>query len=481
MKKTLLALAVSALSANAFAANVDYTIATPVVNTIATELALPTNGAVTTSDQLTWNLGFSISPNTQRYIRISLSNGAKFTAAPQLKVEDTVSAPPVAAINGVISQGGAGQSFAILEVSPAVNVAPTAKVTVTLAGLNLTGKKDVDVAYQLFETAVDAVQGGNQLAGAAAAPYIRFASGLNAKFEPFNVQRVIDVNANPSSTAFTGALDANSAKIGGVAIDVVAGLVNYSMALVTLPQLVTTGTALEVEGDFSAAAKTGAALNVAAVKLNGTAVDTDGASATTLTATKATFVIDDAVQGNPAAPSYIPVVYHVATGAAATAIAPSSYTANYKVVPVTGTSTASVNLGKIGELAKNGASQYVDLALKPGGAFQNYVRISNKTNVAGNVYITVINDAGAQQTVKLGEVAGQSDTLAARSSTTQINIQQIFDAAAAKGLALSGDGKLRLLVDGEFPGAGTTTEANNYGLSVQTYSVAKDGNSFNTF
>ena len=471
MKKTLLALAVSALSANAFAANVDYRVATPVVNTIATELALPAAGLVTTADTLTWDLGFSITGNTQRYIKVSLTNGAKFTAAPTLTAG-------TAAVPGVISQGGSGQSFAILEVSPAANIAPTEPVVLTLANLNLTGKNNVDVSYQLFETAVDAVAGTNPLVNKAAAPYIKFASGLNAKFEPFSVQRVINVAANPSSTAFTGALDANSAKIGGVAIDVVAGLVNYSMGAVTLPQLVTTGTALEVEGDFSAGLKAAGALNVAAVKLGGAALDATGTSASTLTATKATFVIDAAVQGNPATPTYVPVVYHVD---GTTAIAPSSYTANYKVVPATGTSTASVNLGKIGELAKNGASQYVDLALKPGGAFQNYVRISNKTNVAGNVYITVINDAGAQKTVKLGEVAGQSDTLAARSSTTQIEIQQIADAAAAKGLVLPSESKLRLLVDGEFPTNGTTIDANNYGLSVQTYSVAKDGNSLNTF
>lgn len=476
MKKTLLALAVSAFGANAFAADVDFTVTNPIVNTIATELALPANNAVTTTDTLTWDLGFSVTTATQRYIKVSLTNGAKFTNDPSLVVG---SGP--AESTGALSQGGAGQSFVIMEVTPAGNLTPIDDVVVTLAGLTLTGKNEVGVSYQLFETAVDAVNGTNALVNVAAKPYIKFGTGLVATFQPFNVQRVIDVAANPTSSAFTGALDANSVKIGAVAIDAVPGLVNYSMAPVALTNLVGTGTALEVEGDFSAGLKTAGALNVAAVKLGGDADDANGVSASSLTATKATFVVDAAVQGDPATPSYVDVVYHVGTGAAATAIAPSSYFANYKVVPATNTTTASVSLGKIGELAKNGASQYVDLALKPGGAYQNFVRISNKTNVAGNVYVTVIADDGQQETVNLGDIAGQTNTLAARSSTTQISIQQIFDAAAAKGLTLSGEGKLRLLVDGEFPVNGNTDNANDYGLSVQTYTVSKDGNSFSTF
>lgn len=470
MKKTLLALAVSALSANAFAANVDYRVATPAVNTIATELALPAAGLVTTVDTLTWDLGFSITANTQRYIKVRLTNGAKFTNAPTL----TAGTVPV---TGVISQGGAGFDYAILEVSPTANIAPTEPVVVTLANLNLTGKNDVGVSYQLFETAVDAVAGTNPLVNKAAAPYINFANGVAVRVQaPTDAQRIIDVGATPSSSKFVGAPATTTATIGNVAVAVVPGLVTYNTATTAaLTDLVAAGTSLVVSGDFSAAVPVaGGAIPPAAVTLN-------GVNASAVTANSATFTVGTtAIGAIPAVgnPTYHALVY---TPNGTTAIVPSVYNALYDVTPATGTSTADVNLGKIGELAKNGASQYVDLALKPGGAFQYFVRISNKTNVAGNVYITVINDNGDRQTVKLGEVAGQSDTLGARSSTTQISIRQIFDAAAAKGLALSGEGKLRLLVDGEFPTNGTTIDANNYGLSVQTYSVAKNGNSLNTF
>lgn len=436
MKKTLLALAVSALSVNAFADNVDYSV-TPITapNTIATELGLPTGNLVTTVDTLTWNLGFSITANTQRYIKVSLSNGAKFKNNPALAVSGVL---------GVISQGGAGFDYAILEVSPNANIAPTAKVVVTLDNLTLTGKTNVDVAYQLFETAVDAVQGGNQLAGFAASPYLRFANGVAVSVKaPTDAQRIIDVAATPSSSKFV-APATTTAIIGSVAVDVVPDLVTYNTNVdATLADLVAGGTSLVVTGDFSAAA---AAANVTL----------GGLAAANITANSATFTRGTTAIGD--IPAGGPVLFEdlVYTVNGTTAIVPSVYSALYDVTPAANTTTADVNLGKIGELAKNGASQYVDLALKPGGAFKNYVRISNKTNVAGNVYITVINDNGDRQTVKLGEVAGQSDTLGARSSTTQIDIQQIFDAAADKGLALSGDGKLRLLVDGEFPTNGTT-------------------------
>lgn len=134
-------------------------------------------------------------------------------------------------------------------------------------------------------------------------------------------------------------------------------------------------------------------------------------------------------------------------------------------------------------LAKNGSNVYVDLALNPNGAFQNFVRISNKTNTAGNINLTVIADNGAQAQIALGDVAGQaSSELGARASTTQINIKDIFDAAQAAGLSLSGENKLRLLVDGEFIGGDETNAlSNDYGLSVQTYTVATDGTTFSTF
>lgn len=480
MKKTLLALAVSSLATSVFAADIDYRVTNPGVNTIASELNLPTNGQVVTTDDLTWNLGFSVTAATQRYVRVSLTNGATFTATPTLQA-DTAGTPTA----GVYSQGGIGQSYVIFEVTPTSNFTPTTDVVLTLNGITLTGKTDVGVSYQLFETAVDAVNNTDALVTAAAAPYITYGAGLSALFQPASTRRIIDVSATPTSTAFVatgGVATASVAVIGGFAVDAVANRLDYDFTgpSVTLADLVAAGTNLQIDGDFSAGLKTAGVVNTNAVQLSTAATPLVPATpATTVTASRATFTLDTNALGTVGTtPVYVPVVYSVD---GTSAIQPSVYSGVYNVVPATGTTTASVSADRIGELAKNGASQYVDLALNPNGAFENYVRISNKTGVEGNVYITVFADNGQSVTIDLGDVEGQSTVLGARSSTTQMTVKQIFTAAEAAGLILSGERKLRLLVDGEFPTQGNTTNANDYGLSVQTYTVATDGTTFSTF
>ncbi|MFD2836473.1 hypothetical protein ACFS3C_07700 [Azotobacter vinelandii] len=82
----------------------------------------------------------------------------------------------------------------------------------------------------------------------------------------------------------------------------------------------------------------------------------------------------------------------------------------------------------------------------------------------------MIADDGSTASLALSDVEGQPAELAARASTTQMRIDDIYAAAVAKGFALSGQGKLRLVVEGEVPS-----------LDVQTYTVSKDANSFATF
>lgn len=455
MKKTLLALAITALSANAFAANVDYTVATPVVNTIATELNIPGTNVITTVDTLTWDVGFSITANTQRYIRVTLGGGATFSTAPTMAVDG---------VAAVLSQGGTPTtSYAIFEVSPAANVLATADVVLTLANLKITGKNSISAAYSLYETAVDAVNSTNALASKPAAPYVNFASGLSTKVQSLGTQKVINVSATPASSTFTGALTATTAKVAGVAIDAVAGLVTYNTAVAaTLANLVAAGTQLVITGDFSAGVQAAGLPVVGTAKLG-------GVDATSMTATTATFLLNENAVGAPATPTYVDVVYTVGGTAA---ITPAVYTGLYDVVTDAVATTSDVNLGQTTELAKNGASEEVNLALNPNGVYSNFVRISNTSSIAGEVFLTVINDAGASKSIKLQDIAGQTATnvLGAGASTTQINIQSIFAAAEAKGLVLTGEKKLRLVVDAQVPS-----------IDVQSITVAKDSNSFATF
>jgi len=470
MKKTLLALAVAALSANAFATDIDYTAAAPGVNTVATELSLPAQNLLTTDDNLTWDLGFSLTTATKRYVKITLTGGATFTTAPDLQV--------AGADNGVVVQGGTGANFVIFEVTPAANRAQTDDVVLNLNDLTLAGKTNVGVSYQLFETAVDAVNGTNALASRAAAPYLNFASGLATRVEGFDTQRVIDVAADPASTAFSGAVDANTAKIGAVAIDVVPNLVTYTTAnALTLTDLVAAGTQLVVNGDFSAGLKDGnGELQVGTVTLDSDAdAATAAVAANSITATSATFVLNAAALGDTAAPVYADIFYTVNGN---DVIVPSSYSATYDVTAAGNTTTADVNLGKVGELAKTGSSVDVELALTPAeGAFQNFVRITNLTSLAGNVYLTVFNDAGRSVSFPLSAVSGQNAGLEANGSTSLIDIKAIYAAAQAADATFAlanGRDKLRLVIDGEFGD-------NNRGIEAQAISLSKDGQSFSTF
>lgn len=453
MKKTLLALAIAGLGTNAFAANVDYTVANPVPNTIATELSVPANNTITTVDTLTWDLGFSITQNTQRYIRVTLGGGATFANPPALTV---------GGVAAVLSQGGTNtSSFAIFEVSPAANVAANAAVVLNLNNLTITGKNSISAAYSLYETAVDAVNQTNQLAGKAAAPYVNFASGLAIKVESLDTRRVIDVSADPSSTQFTTGL---TTQIGGVAIDAVPGLVTYNTATpATLASLVANGTALVVNGDFSAGVKNGAGVIApATVKL-------DGVDANTVTATAATFVVNANALGDPALLNYFPITYTVS---GTTAITPATYTGVYDVVSNAAANTADVNLGTLSTLAKNGDTTDVVLALTPGGAYQNFVRITNLTNITGNVFVTVYNDEGKSATFPLSAV-GVNAGLEAQGSTKLIPITDFYAAAQATDPSFAvaqGRDKLRLVIDGEFSS-----------IDAQAITLSRDANSFSTF
>ena len=468
MKKTLLALAVAALSTNAFAADIDYTDATPAVNTVATELSLPAQNLLTTDDNLTWDLGFSLTTATQRYVKVTLTGGATFTAAPDLDVAGDA---------GVVAQGGTGANFVIFEVTPIANRAQTDDVVLNLNNLTLAGKTNVGVSYQLFETAVDAVNGTNALVSRAAAPYLNFASGLATRVETFDTQRVIDVSADPASTAFSGAINATTAKIGAVAIAAVPGLVTYNTGnALTLAGLVANGTQLVVNGDFSAGLKNNGVLQVGTATLDH---DADGGTtpavvASNITATSATFVLNTAALGDTVGPVYADIFYTVNGN---DVIVPSSYNATYDVTAAANTTTADVSLGKVGELAKTGSSVDVELALTPAeGAFQNLVRITNLTNLAGNVYITLFNDAGRSVSFPLSAVSGQNAALEANGSTSLINIKAIYAAAQATdatfGLA-NGRDKLRLVIDGEFGDEGR-------GIEAQAISLSKDAQSFST-
>ncbi|WP_312724922.1 hypothetical protein [Stutzerimonas kunmingensis] len=188
----------------------------------------------------------------------------------------------------------------------------------------------------------------------------------------------------------------------------------------------------------------------------------------------------------------------------ATAIPETRLNASFQPTAASAFQVASKDFTPAGVIKRDGSSQQVDLVLNPQSVYDNFVRITNKSGIAGKFVIEVINDAGESKSISLSEVAGQnSDIINAGASTSQINAKDVYRAAEAKGLTLSAASKLRFVVTGEVQstqyeyarnvegtiatGDGTvsttaTTVVNtNDGISVQSYTVARDGNSFATF
>lgn len=465
MKKTLLALAVSTLATGAFAANVDHTgPAAPTLNNIAREVVpvtAPTD--LTTTDSIIWTQGFSTT--NQNLVRIDLPAGVTFTANPSLGADDGTNT-----LSSTVSAGGAGQSFVLFQLNGTTTVDQAGDVTLTLAGLRVTSQADISVRYRLYDDQVEANNATTRTLQDRTFGYASFGAGLVFASANPGVSRQIDVGATPSSTLFTNTT-ATSTAFGGLNLRV-ANAVTYGTTLTTgnelaLADLIGTNPVLTVSGDFSAISGT-----VANTTLGGLA-----AAGVNTAETAVTYNLDTAVTTvlNAAA------LVYAADGT--TVIAPSEYNASLALGTGAQMTAAPAVVTNFATLAKNGSTVYVDLALNPNGAFENFIRISNKTNNAGNISLTVIADNGAQQQIALGDIAGQTTSeLGARASTTQISVKDIFAAAQAAGLSLSGENKLRLLVDGEFiGGAEDNALSNDYGLSVQSITVSKDGNSFSTF
>ncbi|HBS78863.1 MAG: hypothetical protein CMK99_01655 [Pseudomonas sp.] len=450
MKKTLLALAVTALSANAFA--VDLNAANSDAINFASEIKLPAVLTDTAANNLDVKvqLGFSATAGVKRYVRFDLTN-AQFETP--VIAGDLTEGGAVALADSIAVGGTKGSTSVVIEITPATTLANNAVLTLALANIKATGA-DASIQYRLYETGVDANAGNNSTLAAKSGKLFGFKSALNAKVTVKGAEQKIDVTQESKFFVDVAKGDVTNV-VGKLTVGVNPAVYSAAGATVALTDLVDSAK-VEVAGDFTAGLKD------ADGKLLATAAVLTGATASEVTAAKATYTVDPAT-GLVDAPLTLTVD-------GKTALATQTFTAKLVPVAKAAYTVNSVDLGVLGELQKNGSSESLNLALKPGGVYQNYVRISNTSNLDGKFFITVITDEGKTATVNLSDVAGQPATLAARASTTQMTIQQIFDAATAKGLALSGEGKLRLVVEGEVPS-----------LSAQMYTTSKDGNSFDRF
>lgn len=460
MKKTLIALAIAGLSFNAAAA-VDFDAATPATAKFASEIKFDaTNGTVLTNaanalDVIT-KVGFSISSNNQRYVRFDVTGGEFDDAAIVAADLDLV----VASGTFGTTVSSKGKGFVIFEIKDtAAAIAADAQIKF-LPRLKVKAGNTVNVTYKLYETAVAAV--ANDPAQALAnksANVVTFTPALAAKFVATTPAK-IDVSAE--SKKFEGGAVTNT--VGKLAVGVTGARWTDGLAA-EMADLVVAGSKVEVTADLSAAKKQAAD----ATKVDVTALQLDGVDASTIDATKATFDLV-AVLGDVTTDP-VTTVDLVLEVDGKTSINETSFVGKYLVTAATGSTATDLPIGTLSELKKNGASAELNIALKPAGAYKNFVRISNKSGMKGDFFVTVIADDGKSVTFPLSAVADQPAALEAGASTTQMLVDDVFAAASAKGLTLAGQGKLRLKVEGQVP-------AGN--ISLQSYTMSQDGNSFAT-
>ncbi|MFB2827084.1 hypothetical protein [Aeromonas veronii] len=454
MKKTLIALAVAGLSFNAAA--VDLSDAASVPASYASEITLPAvlTDSVAKDLDVTFKLGFSATAGVKRYVRVDLTNAAFET--PVVKGDLDLTAADVTfldpATNSVSVGGAKGDNYVVIEISPLKNLANDTKLTLALANVKALGG-DATVQYRLYETGVDAAAGSANTLASKSGKLFGFKSGLTAKVTVKGADNKIDVTQE--SKYFNGAAADAATDVGSISVAATAAVLAQDGTAVTLAKLVDTAK-LEVAGDFSAGLKDADGKLVAGA----TAFAGIVAGDTTVTASKAEFKF------NPAA-DYAGALTFTVDGK--TAIEAQDMTVKFVPVAKSGYTVSAVDMGVIGSLTKNGSSAIANLVLAPDTSYTNLVRISNTSGIAGKFFITAIADDGKNVTFALSDVAGQPASLAAGASTQQMKVADIYAAAQAKGLALTGDKKLRLKVEGEVGS-----------LSLQNYTVSKDGNALNT-
>lgn len=458
MKKTLLALAVAALSANAFALDLGKDEAIKYASEIKLDSAEGTVIALPAGQSVDTKLGFSINQDNIRYVRYDIS-GAEFGTITSAMLTfsktgdfdaDPATPDTTVPVNHAVNVSSQTANYVVFEIKAAEQ--STSDLAVRFApAVKAKAANTATVQYRLYETGVDASNGtANVLGSAKSGSLLTFVPALEVAFLPQAENDRIDVTQ--ASKYFSKAKEDVTSVLGSIKLALSGANWTDGQAAEIGDLVAADKNVLTVQGNFASAAK---------VTLDATEAT---AAAKTLTGTAATFALADAAAVQALNGK---VITFVTNGT--DVISESDFTATLDLNPVASSVVADQS-GALASLKKNGSSAQVNLALKPGGAYSNYVRISNTSGLEGKFYVTVIADNGQTASLTLDEIAGQPAALAARASTTQMTIQQIFEAAAAKGLALSGEGKLRLVVEGEVPS-----------LDVQTYTVSKDGNSFATF
>lgn len=438
-------------------------------------------------------LGMPVVNGTKFFIRIDL-NGATFNATePGLTTEDANGAtPPVpdAVTNdtGVVKLGGQeGDAYVIFEVTAGADLETGDFAIFAPNGLVVKSESDVTGTFKIFETLTLASGGTSSLVsknlnvlGFAAGSSVTSKSGTASK-----VGTVAKIDVTKGATEFevhttAGISNADTNTIGQFALSHVAGDQFNAVGDGATPSVkddfdlaaYTNDTTLVVTGRFDAASKVFVS--------TGDCTAGGGTQADSFNSTTATFTFAaGAVAEN-----------NICMQVDGTTVIPEAdFTGVFTPDNKSGYDTPVTALTFNG-FENNGSEANVTLGLTPGdegGAYPQFIRITNPTDTAGKVFVTLYNDAGTpskQITLdQLTDKAGNAfpATLDAGASTPLVRIGDLYraaqalDASFAMADAASKRNKLRIKVNGEF-GTSNVNAHDQSGVIVRTLSTSKNGN-----
>ncbi len=449
------------------------------VNQFAKEINVNTSTGTVLTDSgaaglftVTTDFGFGANAGEERYVRFDLSNGAKFEVNPTYTCNLTT---------GTLSQGGAGNSFVIFNFIAGLDTQIADDGTLTIdpaTGIRVYNKNSVQITYGHYKFPYDAQNRSNQLA-TASATLIRFVNALDWEVDAVNTE-IIDVTVE--SKNFDAPAIPSTTVIGDINMCLQAGLLNDNGTTVTIADVIS-ASELTIEGDFSASKNpadgsyTGAALNRVFIDSDGDGINcnTKSLTAFSLSGTEALFNTG-ADLTHFADPSVICMEVN-----GVTPIAEGIYEGAYSAQPGATLTVDDIDFGELSELEKNGTTDRITFMVNKDSSYQTYIRITNPSNIDGNVFLTLTNDSGNTVTFGLGSVtdvtgAAIPDSLSAGASTALIPVSSLFTAAqsAAPGFNVVGNSRmLRLDVEAEFGGTGQ-----GQGVVVNGVSANTDGTGF---
>jgi len=402
--------------------------ATPTTTKYAQERAVSSSGTdFTNPDTFETTLGVTLGAAQQGYLRIDLSNGAKFKGAPTATVAGAAT---------TLSSGGDGATYAVFTVAAAAGNTLSAAVVVTpnATGLTLVNKNAVAARIRLYETQAAAQNPDNSaslaLSDTGSKNVLEFTKSITSSFATA-VTQTADVAPSSGAAAYTQFTTAGGEKI--------LGTLNYSFtatrgtsAVLSAADILANTNSVTFTGASGATfaflqnadgTYTGTALTKAKLK----ATDCSGAdvaNATSITASTVTFsAISDANIAQTLAFCVTPQGNAAIESGSITGAASLVGETNYTPVNPDSATTANID--------RNGTTLVGPLVSQPAGWYSRLV-LTNTGSSARTYTVTAYNESGtASNTVSLSGDAASGSVPA--NSTKVIDLDTLATVTGATG------------------------------------------------